>query len=102
MSTAARRFGWWIPGGHHPAGSTLSLRAGVKLNRTNFSVGGAGGGRRRIDIGVVDNLRLSSVRVRSAVIAISDISSNNAAIQEQGKPPIDGYLARISCVRSAP
>ena len=64
----------------------------MKLNRTNFSVGGAGGGRRHIDIGIVDNLRLNSVRVRSAVIAVSDISSNNAAIQEQGKPPIDGYL----------
>ena len=72
--------------------SALSAKAGVRLNRTNFSVGGAGGGRRRIDIGVVDSLRLSSVRVRSAVIAVSDISANNAAIQEQGKPPIDGYL----------
>jgi predicted aspartyl protease len=72
--------------------SAISRQAGIKLNHTQFSVGGAGGGRRRIDIGVVDNLRLSSLRVRSAVIAISDISANNAALQEAGKPPIDGYL----------
>jgi predicted aspartyl protease len=72
--------------------TAISRRAGVKLNPTQFTVGGAGGGRRKIDIGVVDNLRLSSLRVRSAVIAISDISANNAALQEKGKPPIDGYL----------
>ncbi len=72
--------------------TSLSQRAGVKLNRTNLSVGGAGGGRSRISIGIVDNLRLSSLRVRSAVIATSDISAGNAALQENGKPPIDGYL----------
>ncbi len=72
--------------------TTLSEEAGVKLNRTDLSVGGAGGGRKRISIGVVDNLRLSSMRVRSAVIATSDISASNAALQENGKPPIDGYL----------
>ncbi len=72
--------------------ATVSRRAGIKLNRTNFTVGGAGGGRRRIDIGIVDNLQVEFVQVRSAVIAVSDISANNAALQEQGKPPIDGYL----------
>ena len=72
--------------------TVISRRAGIKLNRTNFTVGGAGGGRRRIDIGIVDNLKLSSMQVHSAVIAVSDISANNAALQEQGKPPIDGYL----------
>jgi predicted aspartyl protease len=72
--------------------TAISREAGIKLNHTQFTVGGAGGGRRRIDIGVVDNLRLASLRVHSAVIAISDISANNAALQEQGKPPIDGYL----------
>ena len=70
----------------------LSREAGIKLNRTDLSVGGAGGGRRRISIGVVDSLRLSSMRVRSAVIATSDISASNAALQDNGKPPIDGYL----------
>lgn len=70
----------------------LSRRAGVKLNRTNLSVGGAGGGRKRISVGIVDSLRLSSMRVRSAVIATSDISAGNAALQENGKPAIDGYL----------
>lgn len=72
--------------------SALSRRAGIKVNKTNLSVGGAGGGRQRIDIGIVENLRLSSLRVRSAVIAISDISAGNSALQEDGKPPIDGYL----------
>lgn len=72
--------------------SAISRKAGIKVNRTNLSVGGAGGGLKRIDIGVVENLRLSSLRVRSAVIAISDISTNNEALQEGGKPPIDGYL----------
>lgn len=72
--------------------SAVSRLAGIKVNRTNLSVGGAGGGMKRIDIGVVENLRLSSLRVRSAVIAISDISTNNVALQEEGKPPIDGYL----------
>jgi predicted aspartyl protease len=72
--------------------SVLSRQAGIKLSKTNLSVGGAGGGKQRIDIGIVDNLRLNSLRVRSAVIAVSDISANNAALQEEGKPPIDGYL----------
>ena len=40
----------------------------------------------------MENLKLSSMQVHSAVIAVSDISANNAALQEQGKPPIDGYL----------
>lgn len=72
--------------------SNISRAAGVKVNRTEFTVGGAGGGRRRIGIGVVQNLRLHSMHVHSAVIAVSDISANNASLQEQGKPPIDGYL----------
>jgi predicted aspartyl protease len=72
--------------------SHLSRQAGVRLKRTNLSVGGAGGGRQRIAVGIVDNLRLSTLRVRSAMIAVSDISANNAALQESGKPPIDGYL----------
>lgn len=72
--------------------TALSQRAGIRLRRTDLSVGGAGGGRSRISIGIVDNLRLSSLRVRSAVIATSDISATNAALQENGKPPIDGYL----------
>lgn len=72
--------------------SAISRQAGIKVNRTNLTVGGAGGGRKRIDIGVVENLRLSSLRVRSAVIAISDISTHSSALQEEGKPPIDGYL----------
>lgn len=71
--------------------STVSRKAGIKLKRTNFTVGGAGGGRRRIDIGIVDNLKLSSVQVGSAVIAASDISVNTG-INESGKVPIDGYL----------
>ncbi len=71
--------------------STVSRKAGIKLKRTNFTVGGAGGGRRRIDIGIVDNLKLSSVQVGSAVIAASDISVNGA-LNEPGKVPIDGYL----------
>ena len=72
--------------------SGISRRAGIKLNRTKFTVGGAGGGRQRIDVGIVDSLRFSSVAVRSAVIAVSDITSHNAALQDPGKPPIDGYL----------
>ena len=71
--------------------ATVSRKAGVKLKRTNFTVGGAGGGRRRIDIGIVDSLKLSSVQMGSAVIAASDISVN-AALNEPGKAPIDGYL----------
>ena len=71
--------------------ATVSRKAGIKLKRTNFTVGGAGGGRRRIDIGIVDSLKLSSVQMGSAVIAASDISVN-AALNEPGKVPIDGYL----------
>ena len=71
--------------------ATVSRKAGIKLKRTNFTVGGAGGGRRRIDIGIVDSLKLSSVQMGSAVIAASDISVN-AALNEPGKAPIDGYL----------
>ncbi len=70
----------------------ISRRAGIKLNRTKFTVGGAGGGRQRIDVGIVDSLRFSSVGVRSAVIAVSDITSHNSALQDAGKPAIDGYL----------
>lgn len=72
--------------------AAVSRRAGIKLNKTKFTVGGAGGGRQRIDMGIVESLRFSSVRVHSAVIAVSDISAHNAALQEPGKPPIDGYL----------
>ncbi len=72
--------------------SGISRRAGIHLNRTKFTVGGAGGGRQRIDVGIVDSLRFSSVRVRSAVIAVSDITSHNSALQDPGKPAIDGYL----------
>ena len=70
----------------------ISRRAGIKLNRTKFTVGGAGGGRQRIDVGIVDSLRFSSVGVRSAIIAVSDITSHNTALQDPGKPAIDGYL----------
>lgn len=70
----------------------ISRKAGIKLNRTRFTVGGAGGGRQRIDVGIVDSLHFSSVRVRSAVIAVSNITSHNSALQDPGKPAIDGYL----------
>ena len=40
----------------------------------------------------MDSLRFSSVGVNSAVIAVSDITSHNTALQEPGKPVIDGYL----------
>ena len=70
----------------------LSKRAGVQLHRTPYTVGGAGGGRQRIEIGIVDNLRFSSVQVRSAYVAVSNISLHNAALEESGKPTIDGYL----------
>lgn len=70
----------------------VSRRAGVQLHSTPYTVGGAGGGRQRIEIGIVDNLRFSSVQVRSAYVAVSNISLHNAALEESGKPTIDGYL----------
>ena len=70
----------------------ISRRAGVELHHTPYTVGGAGGGRQKIEIGIVDNLRFSSVQVRSAYVAVSNISARNAALQESGKPAIDGYL----------
>ncbi len=70
----------------------LSKRAGVALHRTPYTVGGAGGGRQHIEIGIVNDLRFSSVQVRSAYVAVSNISMRNAALQETGKPAIDGYL----------
>ncbi len=70
----------------------LSKRAGVLLHRTPYTVGGAGGGRQHIEIGIVDLLRFSSVQVRSAYVAVSNISMRNLALQESGKPAIDGYL----------
>ena len=71
--------------------ATVSRKAGVRLRKTNYTVGGAGGGKRRIDIGIVDSLRFSSLQISSAVIAASDISVN-AGLSEPGKLPIDGYL----------
>ena len=70
----------------------LSRRAGIQLHRTAYTVGGAGGGRQHIELGIVDNLRFSSVQVRSAYVAVSNISSYNAALQDSGRPSIDGYL----------
>ena len=72
--------------------TSVSRRAGIKLKRTKYTVGGAGGGRQHIATGVVDILRLNSLQVRGAVIAVSDISTGVTGPQEPGKPPIDGYL----------
>ncbi len=72
--------------------TSVSRRAGIKLRRTAYTVGGAGGGRQHIATGTVDVLRLNSLQVRGAVIAVSDISAGGAGPQEPGKPPIDGYL----------
>ena len=70
----------------------VSRQAGVLLHHTPYTVGGAGGGRQHIEVGIVDNLRFSSVQVRSAYVAVSNISLHNAALQDSGKPTIDGYL----------
>ena len=72
--------------------TSVSRRAGIKLKRTSYTVGGAGGGRQQIATGIVDTLRLDSLRVRGAIIAVSDISTGAGGPQESGKPPIDGYL----------
>ena len=72
--------------------TSVSRRAGIKLKRTAYTVGGAGGGRQQIAMGTVDTLRLDSLRVRNAIIAVSDISTGTGGPQEPGKPPIDGYL----------
>lgn len=72
--------------------TSVSRRAGIKLKRTAYTVGGAGGGRQQIATGIVDTLRLDSLRVRNAIIAVSDIQAGGAGPQEPGKPPIDGYL----------
>lgn len=72
--------------------SDLSRRAGIDLRRTDLTVGGAGGGRQRIAIGVVKNLQLSSLRVRSAAIAVSEISTASTQLTDAGKPALDGYL----------
>ena len=72
---------------------SVSRKAGIKLHRTPYSVGGAGGGRQQIAVGIVDTLRLHKLQVRGAPIAVSDISSaGGTGPQEPGRPPIDGYL----------
>ena len=70
----------------------VSRQAGVLLHQTPYTVGGAGGGRQHIEVGIVDNLRFAGVQVRSAYVAVSNISLHNTALEESGKPTIDGYL----------
>ena len=72
--------------------TSVSRRAGIQLKRTTYTVGGAGGGRQQIAMGTIDTLRLDSLRVRGAMVAVSDISTGAGGPQEPGKPPIDGYL----------
>lgn len=70
----------------------LSRRAGVDARRTNLTVGGAGGGRQRIALGVIKNLRMSSFRAGTALFALSDLAEVGAQLAESGRPPLDGYL----------
>ena len=70
----------------------VSRDAGVDFRRTDYVVGGAGGGRQRIAVGTVKNFNLNGLKVRQAQIAISDISSLGMQLSEKGKPPLDGYL----------
>lgn len=70
----------------------LSRRAGVDARRTNLTVGGAGGGRQRISLGVIKNLRMSSFRAGTALFALSDLAEVGAQLAESGRPPLDGYL----------
>lgn len=70
----------------------LSRRAGVEARRTNLTVGGAGGGRQRIAIGIIKNLRMSSFRAPMALFALSDLTAVGAELAENGRPPLDGYL----------
>ena len=70
----------------------VSRDAGVDFHRTDFVVGGAGGGRQKIAVGTVKNFNLNGLKVRQAQIAISDISSLGTQLSEKGKPPLDGYL----------
>lgn len=70
----------------------VSRDAGVDFRRTDYVVGGAGGGRQRIAVGTVKNFNLNGLKVRQAQIAISDISSLGTQLSEKGKPPLDGYL----------
>ena len=70
----------------------LSRRAGVNARRTNLTVGGAGGGRQRIALGVIKNLRMSAFRAGTALFALSDLAEVGAQLAESGRPPLDGYL----------
>ncbi len=70
----------------------VSRDAGVDFRRTDYVVGGAGGGRQRIAVGTVKNFNLNGLKVRQAQIAVSDISSLGTQFSEKGRPPLDGYL----------
>lgn len=70
----------------------LSRRAGVDFQRSDVIVDGAGGGRQRIAVGVVKSMQFNSLRVRSAPIAISDLSRAGTDLTEPGRPVLDGYL----------
>lgn len=70
----------------------LSRRAGVDARRTNLTVGGAGGGRQRISLGVIKSLRMSSFHAGTALFALSDLTEVGTQLAESGRPPLDGYL----------
>ena len=69
-----------------------ALAAGLRLENTDVSIGGAGGVRQRLQLARAQSLRAGGFRSGPFQVGVSDLSTLNAQFAQSGRPPLGGYL----------
>jgi hypothetical protein len=69
-----------------------ALSAGLRLQNTDVSIGGAGGTRQRLSLARAESFRAGGFRTGAFQVGVSDLSNLNAQFAQAGRPALGGYL----------
>lgn len=66
--------------------------AGLRLENTDVSIGGAGGVRQRLQLAQAQSFRAGNFRTGAFQVGVSDLTTLNAQFAQAGRPALGGYL----------
>ncbi len=69
-----------------------ALGAGLRLQTTDVSIGGAGGTRQRLSLARAESFRAGGFRTGPFQVGVSDLSNLNTQFAQAGRPALGGYL----------
>jgi hypothetical protein len=69
-----------------------AIAAGLRLQTTDVSIGGAGGSRQRLSLARAESFRAGNFRTGPFQVGVSDLSNLNAQFAQVGRAALGGYL----------